>query len=106
MGYCSKPQLWVPLNRVPGARVAGVVFEAHLEPELAQRYPAGFATPACVDQVLAIGQQPSEGATGLWRQRFFERFYKLQGSNADLNLVQWEISSLLATICTLFYHIK
>src|SRR5947207_688725 len=45
-------------------RVAGVILEANAQRELAQRYPAGLAAPARVDQLLTVGQQLAKGAAG------------------------------------------
>ena len=56
---------WVE-EYVAAGGVASVVFVAHPQVEVAQRYPARLAAPAAMDQLLAVGQQLAESGAGLW----------------------------------------
>ncbi len=59
-------------ENLPRRGVAGVILEADVELEVAQRNPASFTAPAGVDQLLAIGQQLAKFGTGDRRGGFFE----------------------------------
>lgn len=55
-----------------GGGVAGVVFKADVELEVAEGNPARFSAPAGVDELLPVGEELAEFGAGLGGSGFFE----------------------------------
>lgn len=64
-----------------GGGVAGVVFKADVELEVAEGNPACFAAPAGVDEFLAVGEQLAEFGAGFGGVGLFEAGDKLGVGN-------------------------
>src|ERR687885_127900 len=55
-----------------GSWVAGVVLESHAHLAVAQRNPGCLPAPACLNDLVAEGQQRLEGGARPWRALFLE----------------------------------
>src|SRR6516162_11657774 len=84
-------------NDLAGCRIAGVVFKADTEIEIAERHPYALAAPAHMDRLALERHRAAESRAGLGRQFLFEASLKREISGMD---------DQLAHSCTRDLHVK